>query len=161
TLAASVAALMVVGIGHIVSTVIRQTLIQMTTPDDMRGRVFAVNSLFYGTASHLGSFRAGVMAEYIGAIGSAAIGGVAIISTVALWGVVVPALRPVGRPAEPPPFERVKRPGWRNHKNADRGVAARPDAALSRPPGGAPVHHAGGLELIEPDALGRGRLSGL
>jgi MFS family permease len=105
----SVAALMLVGIGDIVSTVIRQTLIQMTTPDDMRGRVFAVNSLFYGTASHLGSFRAGVMAEYIGAIGSAAIGGVAIIATVGLWAWLFPALRRVDRPDEPQPFDRIAR----------------------------------------------------
>jgi MFS family permease len=105
----SVAALLLVGIGDIVSTVIRQTLIQMTTPDDMRGRVFAVNSLFYGTASHLGSFRAGVMAEYIGAIGSAAIGGVAIIATVGLWAWLFPALRRVDRPDEPQSFDRIAR----------------------------------------------------
>ena len=111
SLALSIAALMLVGIGDIVSTVIRQTLIQMTTPDDMRGRVFAVNSLFYGTASHLGSFRAGVMAEYIGAIGSAAIGGVAIIATVVLWAWLFPALRRVDRPDEPLPFDRIKRRG--------------------------------------------------
>jgi MFS family permease len=107
SLVLSVAALMLVGVGDIVSTVIRQTLIQMTTPDDMRGRVFAVNSLFYGTASHLGSFRAGVMAEFIGAIGSAAIGGVAIIATVALWAWLFPALRRVDRPDEPQPFDRI------------------------------------------------------
>jgi len=111
SLVLSLAALMLVGIGDIVSTVIRQTLIQMTTPDDMRGRVFAVNSLFYGTASHLGSFRAGVMAEYISAIGSAAIGGVAIIATVALWAFVFPALRRVDRPDEPQPFDRITRRG--------------------------------------------------
>jgi predicted MFS family arabinose efflux permease len=111
SLVLSLAALMLVGIGDIVSTVIRQTLIQMTTPDDMRGRVFAVNSLFYGTASHLGSFRAGVMAEYIGAIGSAAIGGVAIVATVALWAWLFPALRRVDRPDEPQPFERITRRG--------------------------------------------------
>jgi MFS family permease len=107
----SIAALILVGIGDIVSTVIRQTLVQMTTPDDMRGRVFAVNSLFYGTAAHLGSFRAGVMAEYIGAIGSAAIGGLAIIATVALWALMFPALRRVDRPDEPQPFDRMKRRG--------------------------------------------------
>ena len=68
----------------LVSTVIRQTLIQVTTPDDMRGRVFAVNSLFYGTASHLGAFRAGVLAEYVGAVSSVVIGGCAVFATVAL-----------------------------------------------------------------------------
>jgi MFS family permease len=107
----SVAALILVGIGDIVSTVIRQTLVQMTTPDDMRGRVFAVNSLFYGTAAHFGSFRAGVMAEYIGAVGSAVFGGIAIIATVALWALLFPALRRVDRPDEPQPLERIKRRG--------------------------------------------------
>jgi len=103
----SVAALMLVGIGDMVSTVIRQTLIQMTTPDDMRGRVFAVNSLFYGTASHLGSFRAGVMAEWIGAVGSVLFGGCAVIATVALWAWLFPALRRVDRPDEVQPSDRA------------------------------------------------------
>jgi len=82
------------------STVIRQTLIQVTTPDEMRGRVFSVNSLFYGTATHLGSFRAGVMAEWIGAIGSVTFGGCAIVATVALWAWLFPSLRRVDRPDE-------------------------------------------------------------
>jgi MFS family permease len=101
----SVAALMLVGVGDMISTVVRQTLIQMTTPDDMRGRVFAVNSLFYGTATHLGSFRAGVLAELIGAVGSVLIGGLAIVATVGLWTWLFPALRRVDRPDEPQPFE--------------------------------------------------------
>jgi len=101
----SVAALMFVGIGDMISTVVRQTLIQMTTPDDMRGRVFAVNSLFYGTATHLGSFRAGVLAELIGAVGSVVIGGFAIIGTVVLWTWLFPALRRVDRPDEPQTYQ--------------------------------------------------------
>jgi MFS family permease len=100
SLVLSIAALMLVGVGDMVSTVIRQTLIQVNTPDEMRGRVFAVNSLFYGTASHLGSFRAGVMAEWIGAVGSVAFGGGAIIATVLLWAWLFPALRRVDRPDE-------------------------------------------------------------
>lgn len=105
SLSLSIAALMLVGIGDMISTVVRQTLIQMTTPDDMRGRVFAVNSLFYGTATHLGSFRAGVLAELIGAVGSVLIGGLAIIATVGLWTWLFPALRRVDRPDEPQPYE--------------------------------------------------------
>ena len=97
----SVAALMVSGIGDMFSTVVRQTVIQTTTPDEMRGRVFAVNSLFYGTASHLGSFRAGVMAEYVGAISSVVFGGCAIVATVAVWWWAFPALRRVDRPEDP------------------------------------------------------------
>ena len=93
-----------------VSTVIRQTLIQVNTPDEMRGRVFAVNSLFYGTASHLGSFRAGVMAEWIGAVGSVAFGGGAIIATVALWAWLFPALRRVDRPDDVQSYEKPGAP---------------------------------------------------
>jgi MFS family permease len=100
----SIAALMAVGVGDMVSTVVRQTLIQVTTPDEMRGRVFAVNSLFYGTASQLGSFRAGVMAEWIGAVGSVVFGGAAVLATVALWAWLFPALRRVDRPDEVQPY---------------------------------------------------------
>jgi len=99
----SIAALMTVGIGDMLSTVIRQTLIQVTTPDEMRGRVFAVNSLFYGTASQLGAFRAGVMAEWIGAVGPVVFGGAAVIATVALWAWLFPALRRVDRPDDVQP----------------------------------------------------------
>jgi MFS family permease len=93
----SVAALMVSGIGDMASTVVRQTLIQVRTPDEMRGRVFAVNSLFYGTASHLGSFRAGVLAEYAGAVSSVVLGGCAVFVTVTLWTWLFPALLRVDR----------------------------------------------------------------
>jgi MFS family permease len=95
---------MAIGIGDMLSTVIRQTLIQVTTPDAMRGRVFAVNSLFYGTASQLGAFRAGVMAEWIGAVGSVEFGGCAILATVALWTWLFPALRRVDRPDDVQPY---------------------------------------------------------
>ena len=93
----SVAALMVSGIGDMASTVVRQTLIQVRTPDEMRGRVFAVNSLFYGTASHLGSFRAGVLAEYAGAVSSVVLGGCAVFATVTLWTWLFPARLRVDR----------------------------------------------------------------
>jgi hypothetical protein len=96
----SIAALMAIGSGDMLSSVIRQTLIQVTTPEQMRGRVFAVNSLFYGTSGQLGSFRAGVMAEAFGAVGSVVIGGCAVLATVALWPWLFPALRNVDRPDE-------------------------------------------------------------
>src|SRR5262249_18310673 len=101
----SIAALIVIGVGDMTSTVIRQTLIQGATPDDMRGRVFAVNSLFYGTASNLGSFRAGLMAEWIGAIGSVTFGGCAILATVGLWAWLFPSLRRVDRPDDVQPYD--------------------------------------------------------
>jgi MFS family permease len=97
----SIAALMVMGSGDMLSSVVRQTLILVTTPDGMRGRVGAVNSLFYGTSGQLGSFRAGVMAEAIGAVGSVVIGGYAIFATIALWLWLFPALTRVDRPDQP------------------------------------------------------------
>jgi MFS family permease len=97
----SIAALMVMGSGDMLSSVVRQTLILVTTPDGMRGRVSAVNSLFYGTSGQLGAFRAGVMAAAFGAVGSVVIGGCAIFATVALWPWLFPALRRVDRPDLP------------------------------------------------------------
>jgi MFS family permease len=97
----SIAALMVMGSGDMLSSVVRQTLILVTTPDGMRGRVTAVNALFYGTSGQLGAFRAGVMAAAFGAVGSVVIGGGAIFATVALWLWLFPALRRVDRPDLP------------------------------------------------------------
>jgi MFS family permease len=99
----SIAALMVMGSGDMLSSVVRQTLILVTTPDGTRGRVSAVNSLFYGTSGQLGAFRAGVMAEALGAVGSVVIGGCAILATVAFWPWLFPALRRVDRPDQPQP----------------------------------------------------------
>jgi MFS family permease len=99
----SIAALMVMGSGDMLSSVVRQTLILVTTPDGMRGRVSAVNSLFYGTSGQLGAFRAGMMAAALGAVGSVVIGGCAIFATVALWVWLFPALRRVDRPDLPQP----------------------------------------------------------
>jgi MFS family permease len=96
----SIAALMVMGCGDMLSSVVRQTLILVTTPDGTRGRVSAINSLFYVTSGQLGAFRAGVMAEAFGAVGSVVIGGCAIFLTVALWPWLFPALRRVDRPDE-------------------------------------------------------------
>jgi MFS family permease len=100
----SILALMLIGSGDMLSSVVRQTIIQMTTPNEMRGRVFAVNSLFTGTSGQLGSFRAGVTAEAFGAVASVVIGGVAVFATVAAWYWLFPGLRRVDRPEEPQPY---------------------------------------------------------
>jgi len=97
----SIAALTVMGSGDMLSSVVRQTLIMVTTPDGMRGRVSAINSLFYGTSGQLGAFRAGTMAAALGAVGSVVIGGCAILATVGLWPWLFPALRRVDRPDLP------------------------------------------------------------
>ena len=90
--------LMIVGGADMLSTVIRQSLIQFATPDDMRGRVFAVNALFVNTSSQIGMFESGVTADWFGAVGSAVLGGVAVLAIVAIWAWRFPTLRNVQRP---------------------------------------------------------------
>ena len=70
------------GMADMVSVVIRMTLIQLHTPDDMRGRVSAVNSLFVTASNQLGDFRAGLMASWLGTIPAVLIGGVGALLVV-------------------------------------------------------------------------------
>jgi len=102
--ALSIAALLLLGAGDMVSSVVRQTIVYTTTPDAMRGRVAGVNSFFIGCSGQLGSFRAGVMAAMIGAVGAVVVGGCAVFATVALWLWLFPTLRQVDRPDEAQPF---------------------------------------------------------
>jgi MFS family permease len=96
--ALSLAMLMVLGGADMLSTVIRQTLIQFATPDEMRGRVFAVNALFVNCAGQIGMFESGVTANWFGAVGSAVLGGLAVLVIVAIWAWRFPGLRRVERP---------------------------------------------------------------
>ena len=88
----SLAALALTGAFDMVSVVIRQSLVQLQTPDDMRGRVSAVNSIFIGASNQLGEFESGITAGWLGAIPSVAIGGASTILIVALWMKLFPAL---------------------------------------------------------------------
>jgi hypothetical protein len=81
----SLIALAVSGGADMVSVVIRQTLVQLDTPDAMRGRVSAVNSTFIGASNELGEFRAGTVAEWTGPIGAVVVGGVGTLVVAALW----------------------------------------------------------------------------
>ena len=81
----SLIALAVSGGADMVSVVIRQTLVQLDTPDAMRGRVSAVNSTFIGASNELGEFRAGTVAEWIGPIGAVVAGGAGALVAAALW----------------------------------------------------------------------------
>jgi MFS family permease len=85
-------ALAVTGGADMLSVVIRQPLIQLETPDAMRGRVSAVNSLFIGTSNQIGEFRAGLTAHYFGTVPSVVIGGVGTLLIVLLWIRAFPAL---------------------------------------------------------------------
>jgi MFS family permease len=103
--ALSIASLLLLGAGDMVSSVVRQTIIYTTTPDAMRGRVAGVNSFFIGCSGQLGSFRAGIMAAMIGAVGAVVVGGCVVFATVTVWLWLFPALRRVDRPDEAQPFK--------------------------------------------------------
>ena len=81
----SLAALMVLGASDIISVVIRGTLVQLETPDDMRGRVNAVNSLFIGASNQLGEFESGVTAHLFGTVPAVVLGGAGTLLVVVLW----------------------------------------------------------------------------
>jgi hypothetical protein len=76
---------------------IRETLMQLWTPDEVRGRVNAVNSVFIGASNELGEFRAGTMAAFIGAVTAVAIGGGATMLVSLVWSQVFPGLRKARR----------------------------------------------------------------
>ena len=93
TLPLSLAALFVLGLVDLLSVVIRQSLVQMRTPDGMRGRVSAVHSLFTGTSNQLGEFESGLLAALFGAVPAVLIGGIGTIVVVAVWMAHFPELR--------------------------------------------------------------------
>jgi hypothetical protein len=93
----SLAALFIIGASDMISVVVRQTLVQLNTPDAMRGRVAAVNSLFIGTSNQLGEFESGLLANFVGAKASVVLGGVGTLAIVALWMAIFPKLRAVDR----------------------------------------------------------------
>jgi MFS family permease len=97
SLIVSMLALVMLGAGDMVSVVVRMTLIQLRTPDDMRGRVSAVGSLFVGTSNQLGEFRAGVMASMFGTVEAVLIGGLATLAVVAAGTKLFPDLFHVDR----------------------------------------------------------------
>jgi MFS family permease len=80
------------GAADMVSVVIRQTLVQLETPDAMRGRVAAVNSVFIGASNQLGEFRAGTMGAWLGPVAAVLIGGAGTVAVAALWWRRFPAL---------------------------------------------------------------------
>ncbi|MEO6269954.1 MAG: MFS transporter, partial [Lautropia sp.] len=93
SLLSSVLALAATGASDMFSVVIRQSLVQLETPDDMRGRVSAVNSLFIGASNQIGEFESGVTAAWLGPVGSVVLGAGATILVVVLWSNRFPALR--------------------------------------------------------------------
>ncbi len=89
----SVAALIAMGAADMISVYVRQTLIQLWTPDELRGRVSAVNQVFVGASNELGEFRAGGMAALIGAVPAVVVGGFGTLAVAGLWAILFPKLR--------------------------------------------------------------------
>ena len=89
----SLAALALLGVADVVSVVIRFSLVQLQTPDDMRGRVSAAFSLFTGTSNQLGEFRAGLTAALLGVVPAALLGGLGTIAIALAWMALFPELR--------------------------------------------------------------------
>lgn len=93
----SMAALALLGAGDMLSVYVRTSLIQLSTPDEMRGRVSAASSVFVSASNELGEFRAGSMGAVIGAVPSVVVGGVAALGVAALWAYWFPQLRRADR----------------------------------------------------------------
>jgi MFS family permease len=89
----SIGALVLVGAADMVSVYIRETLLQLWTPDEVRGRVNAVNMVFLGASNELGEFRAGFMGAFIGLVPAVVFGGVGAIAVALGWAVLFPQLR--------------------------------------------------------------------
>jgi MFS family permease len=89
----SIGALMLMGASDMISVYVRESLIMLWTPDEVRGRVNAVNMVFVGASNELGEFRAGTMAHFIGAVPAVVIGGFGTLAVAVVWAMSFPKLR--------------------------------------------------------------------
>jgi hypothetical protein len=87
--------LAILGAADMVSVFVRQTLVQIVTPDPMRGRVSAVSSLFIGASNELGEFESGVTASWFGTVPAVILGGIGTLLVVGIWMWLFPPLRTV------------------------------------------------------------------
>jgi MFS family permease len=97
----SVVALSVLGAADMISVYVRTSLIQIVTPDPMRGRVSAVSYLFIGASNELGEFETGVVARLLGPVAAAAFGGIGSMAVTGVWAGLFPALRKADRLTSP------------------------------------------------------------
>lgn len=105
----SVAALAAMGAADMISIFVRSTVVQLGTPDEMRGRVSAVHMLFVNAANELGDFRAGLVAAWLGSVPAVMAGGLCTLLVVALWTRFFPALRRIDRLSDVAPQPRQSR----------------------------------------------------
>jgi hypothetical protein len=97
----TIVALIIAGAGDMISVFVRQMLVQLETPDAIRGRVSAVNSMFIGASNELGAFRAGMQAAWMGIVPSMIWGGVCTLAVVGSYLGLFPQLRKLDRFPEP------------------------------------------------------------
>jgi MFS family permease len=95
SLVLSMVALILVGAMDMVSVVVRSTLVQLATPDEMRGRVSAVEMIFIGASNEIGQFESGITAQWFGAVPAVILGGIGTLLITALWAWNFPELRRV------------------------------------------------------------------
>jgi MFS family permease len=96
SLVLSLILLICLGAADMVSVIIRATLVQLRTPDEMRGRVMAVDMVFIGTSNELGQFESGLTAQWFGTVPAVLLGGVGTLVVIALWAWKFPELRCAG-----------------------------------------------------------------
>lgn len=96
SLVLSLVALVLLGAADMISVIIRATLVQLRTPDEMRGRVTAVDMVFIGTSNEFGQFESGVTAQWFGTVPAVVLGGVGTLIVIALWAWMFPELRRTG-----------------------------------------------------------------
>ena len=92
----SLVALVLLGAGDMISVIIRATLTQLATPDEMRGRVTAVDMIFIGTSNEFGQFESGLTAQWFGTVPAVILGGVGTLGVIVLWAWWFPELRCAG-----------------------------------------------------------------
>jgi MFS family permease len=97
----SMASLILLGACDMVSVIVRHTMVQLSTPDEMRGRVSAVNMVFIGASNELGQFESGVTAQWFGVVPAVVIGGIGTLAVVAAWAWLFPDLRKVDELVSP------------------------------------------------------------
>ncbi len=105
----SLACLLLAGAAESVSVIIRHTMVQLSTPDEMRGRVSAVNMVFISTSNEVGQFESGLTAQWFGTVPAVVLGGVGTMLIVGLWAWLFPRLRKLDRlvPEELPKVQHV------------------------------------------------------
>ncbi len=92
----SLLALLLLGASDMISVIIRATLTQLATPDEMRGRVTAVDMIFIGTSNEFGQFESGVTAQWFGTVPAVVLGGIGTLVVIGLWAWLFPELRHAG-----------------------------------------------------------------